>query len=437
LLLALLVLSGRRRQRSYRESEQGGINPRHHASSRAIALFIFLTLILVQTPSAAFAQDEGPAQPADGDEDEDNESDKPSSESGEADEASGSASPSEEPSTPPEPSNTTEGEPANREASSDSGESEQPLQDKNDSADTTGDISADTDSEQAPTVNAADAAALAHAVHQEHCARLAAGDKQQAASAILAVTPVWAEVDEVLDATGESYLVYWAGMLSLCLGQEPRGIADLKRFLSLEQGNSQFTMLVRDAERRLRRLGIKIPKASTVAGSGDATEQGRPFLLALGAGYQGLVQPSSDGSSYHYASFALDVSIKLVGPLRLDVLLRPALSDRAQAKEGDTTDHVRSLLWAFAVGPELQFDGPVRPRVGLFLQLAPNPSGTLGGPVFVGLAAGAGIDIPLGPLPLAVRIAGEVGGMASPSSEQTEHMLTVRGLAQLVLALGG
>ncbi|HCP48478.1 MAG TPA: hypothetical protein DIU15_20745, partial [Deltaproteobacteria bacterium] len=394
LLIVLFSLRGRRRDRWLQVRSPRPTSKGSHGSNRLYPLLVMGGFFAGQVPAAGQAETETSSQEGSASEDTGDDTD-----------------PDDAP-----PSNEPEG--SSPEVTSDETEQgEPPPSDE-------------------PEVDPAQTAALAHETHQEHCANLVAGDNLQAADAILAVTPVWRQVTEVHSATSESYLVYWSGMLSLCLGQERRGAEDLQQFLDLEKDNSQFTMLVRDAERRLRRLGITSAKPNSLRPGAESTDRSKAVSVALGAGYQGLFQPAGEQSIYHYGALAVDVSIKLVGPLRLDVQARPALSGRAQPRQGDSNDNVRSLLWAFAVGPELQFDGPVRPRVGLVLQLAPNPNGSQGGPVLVGAALGGGVDIPLGSSPLAVRVTGEVGGMSSEGDDVAVHMITLRGLSQLVVAFG-
>ena len=79
------------------------------------------------------------------------------------------------------------------------------------------------------------------------------------------------------------------------------------------------------------------------------------------------------------------------------------------------------------MGLVLQFETRVRPRIGLSVQLAPNPHGDVGERALVGGCLIAGLDIPLGRSPLSLRLGGEWGGLSG-------GFILARGLAELAFS---
>jgi hypothetical protein len=304
---------------------------------------------------------------------------------------------------------------------------------------------------------AAQVAIAALAIHDEHCARMA-GNRRENADALLAVAPVWKQVTDSYQSTGASYLLYWSGVLGLCLGQRDNAGDDLRAFLAQEGENPEFTGLTRDARRRLRRLGKgkvgglaggKTPmkarraaRAGSEKASGSATSTRRArrarwgplFMVGAGLGVQGLLTAGgNENEQFGYLALGLDVSLRIAGPLRFEVGLYPGISGPARNYVGDDNGK-RSLLWLLGIGPVLQFETKVRPRVGLAIQLAPNPDGDIGrgegggddaARVDGGAVITLGLDIPFGSSPLSLRLGSAWGGLSS-------GLLLARGMAELV-----
>ena len=286
----------------------------------------------------------------------------------------------------------------------------------------------------------AELAARAWEVHQAQCAEVAAGSDSSAADSMVEVTEVWREIIASYEKTGASFLLYWRGVLAECLGQPERAAEDLQLFVALEEFEDAFASQVRDSRTRLRRMGVQTtePTAEELASARELDKSDRAalakgsrslraaartaktpfFLLGFAGGYQRT-------AAYNYGLFGLDVSLKLVGPLRVEVSARGGVSVSYADDAGETSPTGRYLLMAIGVGPTLQFDGPVRPRVGIWFQLAPNGS-EIGGPkVLPGFVVHGGVDLPLRGSPVAIRPAIEAG-MLGP-------MPTVRGMLELVL----
>ncbi len=293
------------------------------------------------------------------------------------------------------------------------------------------------------------AALVAYEAHEENCAAVAAGDTNSAlAEQQIVVTSAWQSVVQAYDNTGRAYLLYWRGVLSQCLGQEDRAAKDLQLFVELEQFDDRFSALVKDAHKRLRRMKVEVrePGQAEIEAAKAAKEAGGdysiardarqlkpakrkttvPFgAIALGGGYQRL-------GPFNYALVSLELAVQLVGPLRLVGGVRPgwAISESISLTVDDeletTTEPTETrMLLNGAIGLELGFAaGPVRPRVALMAQFAPNltystleaEDGTVSDrpdwPAFLaGAVLAGGVDIPLSTDTVALRIAGEVGNL--------------------------
>jgi hypothetical protein len=283
-------------------------------------------------------------------------------------------------------------------------------------------------------------AARAWEVHQAQCAEVAAGSDAAAADSMVEVTEVWREIISTYEKTGASFLLYWRGVLAQCLGQPERAAEDLQLFVALEQLEEAFMPQVRDARTRLRRMGISTtePTPDELAAARELDRSDRTalargsrslkvaartaktpfFLLGFAGGYQRT-------SAYNYGLFGADVSFRLVGVLRIEASVRGGVAVSYTAESGEVEPTGRYVLTAIGVGPTLQFDGPVRPRVGLWFQLAPNGSEVGGPKVLPGFVVHGGVDLPLRGTPVALRPAIEAGMLGA--------MPTVRGMFELVL----
>ncbi len=293
---------------------------------------------------------------------------------------------------------------------------------------------------------AGDAAAAAYDTYQNHCADLAtsASDSQIAARQAL-VTDAWRSVVGAYDRTGQSYLLYWRGVLSHCLNQEERAAHDLELFVYLEQLNDDLAGLVSDARSRLKRMQVEIaePSEEERQAARAAKEKGgayhisrdskglkaarassRPvpaFLLGVAGGYQRT-------GAYNYGGFGIDGSFRLVRFLRLEIQGRGGVSVSYTDPLGQTAPVARYMLLSFGVGPMFEFSGPVRPRVGVLFQAGINPAG-VGDDVFLpGVNVHGGVELPLGASPVALRPYVEIGNLAT--------MFTVRAGLGVVIGVG-
>ena len=250
----------------------------------------------------------------------------------------------------------------------------------------------------AQAITPVEAAKAAYQVNEEHCAATVDDRTTVAAEALARATEVYADVSATYDASPEPYLLYWRGVLALCIGQDQRGLNDLIAFLDTEGIAASATDQYRDARRRVR---IVQRQALTSAGVWDP----HPWpLLAFGLG--GGVLGTLGGEDSAYGALATDVSVRLARPLRLALLVRSQWGERHRDNDGEEVEPAqRSFLLTTALGVALRNPGPVRGLVFLGAQVAPNPDGSVGGPVLVGPDLMVGFEVVLGREVLGVRLA--------------------------------
>ncbi len=131
-----------------------------------------------------------------------------------------------------------------------------------------------------------DVAQKADEVQAEHCPKLEADRISLAVQSMAAVSATWAEVDEVYQDRGTSYLLYWRGVLAQCLNQDEHARDDLRAFVAAAGDVAHLQGFVQDAERRLRRFsqptanGAASPVGTGLLGAGLAA--GAAVTTAVG-----------------------------------------------------------------------------------------------------------------------------------------------------------
>ncbi|HCP48225.1 MAG TPA: hypothetical protein DIU15_19455 [Deltaproteobacteria bacterium] len=255
----------------------------------------------------------------------------------------------------------------------------------------------------------------AQLVHSQLCAGIGK-DVSRAAASLSLLSDTWGEVSDAYEASSADFLLYWRGLLGQCLGQNELAGQDLLEFVRITEGKKDLLPLARDARTRLRRLGVRLPRSTKAAkrtspageeggaqttgtATADAASRsesswGQRVHIGLGLGYQRT-------ADWNYLVVGIDATIRIVGPLGIGILVRPGFSELVAPNP--------SLLFAFGVGPVVRIPGKVEPLFGAALQLAPNPGGGEGDAFLVGVAGIGGVEVPLGPSPLALRVAAEVG----------------------------
>ena len=99
-------------------------------------------------------------------------------------------------------------------------------------------------------------------VQNKHCADAYGRDTTRALQSIATVAEVWARVSEQYEKSGETFLLYWRGVLAQCMDQEERGLTDLKGFVAESGSSTLWVALVKDATRRIRQLERKTGTSS-------------------------------------------------------------------------------------------------------------------------------------------------------------------------------
>jgi hypothetical protein len=135
-------------------------------------------------------------------------------------------------------------------------------------------------------------------VQNEHCADAASNQETGGIRSISTVSDTWVRVSERYDQSGESYLLYWRGVLAQCMDQEDRALTDLKDFISRSEGNSLWATLIKDAKRRARQLGYKTAGARQ-SGVADPEAARKVIGFVLGAS----LAAGSAGSGIAAATF--------------------------------------------------------------------------------------------------------------------------------------
>jgi hypothetical protein len=147
----------------------------------------------------------------------------------------------------------------------------------------------------------------ADSVNQEFCIDIY-NKEGTMGSGMIKVAEVWRDLDESYTANEVGYLLYWRGALGQCLGSIDSAKTDLAAFIKSQGNSTMFATLVRDAQKRLRRLGMK--SQSTGGPAAELLRQDSALELRVRyAGGSGLHSlgctdsvDSEDGSVQHLNS---------------------------------------------------------------------------------------------------------------------------------------
>jgi hypothetical protein len=266
----------------------------------------------------------------------------------------------------------------------------------------------------------------AHGAHSVGCADVAGDQVGRAADALVLVATAYSKVHDSYESAPDpkpTFLLYWRGVLGQCLDRDGLAGKDLLAFIEAERDNAEYREQVRDARRRLRRLGRserethRTPAvAATTSSSPSAVATGPRFTLGAGGGYHRV---QAAGTGWNYGSATLQTSIRLTGPLALVIGGVLKVSDYARTSEGDVYEgadgsRMRSLLGLVRVGVLLRRPGPIRPVVSFLFQAGPDPLTALSGaPAVVGVVVQGGLEFSPGSAPLALFVRGEVGFLST------------------------
>ncbi|MEE2829029.1 MAG: hypothetical protein VX498_07570, partial [Myxococcota bacterium] len=143
----------------------------------------------------------------------------------------------------------------------------------------------------APSVDPMMVAIDAQAANQKFCADIYNAKVSRSSAALANVNDALVKVDKAYAESNAGYLLYWRGALRQCLNISDRAKEDLELFVEKEGNNVMFAALVRDAQKRLRRLGAAVK--STGGASADLVRSSRVLDLRLdvagGSGVLGLL----------------------------------------------------------------------------------------------------------------------------------------------------
>lgn len=117
-------------------------------------------------------------------------------------------------------------------------------------------------------VSADDLAIRASEAQVEYCAEIYGGDVGGAVAGYKEVSTIWGQLNTAIDVEPQPVLLYWSGLMAQCLGQDDRAVTDLRRFLGdfeeggALEGDSSFSTMRKDAQKRLKRLGVDVKGAA-------------------------------------------------------------------------------------------------------------------------------------------------------------------------------
>jgi len=118
----------------------------------------------------------------------------------------------------------------------------------------------------------------ADSVNQEFCVDIY-NKEGTAGNALVRVGEVLKLVDKSYKANEVGYLLYWRGVLKQCLRDYEGAKTDLAAFIKSQGNSTMFAALVRDAQKRLRRLGMK--KQSTDGPAAELLRQDSALELRV------------------------------------------------------------------------------------------------------------------------------------------------------------
>lgn len=131
----------------------------------------------------------------------------------------------------------------------------------------------------------------AQAANQKFCADIYNSKVSTSNNAYANVLAAMTKVDDAYAESNAGYLLYWRGALRQCLNNSDRAKVDLELFLEREGNNMMFAGLVRDAQKRLRRLGVA--RKSTGGSASELVRSPRVLDLRIdvagGSGVLGLL----------------------------------------------------------------------------------------------------------------------------------------------------
>ena len=133
------------------------------------------------------------------------------------------------------------------------------------------------------------AAVQAADTHAKYCGEGVDQTIESSGSAIAEVGKMWASLDGLPERTGATGLLYWRGLLAECLDRQDHAIADLTQFLEAHKHDTTWVEPVRDAIRRLQRMGVESEPSPTARPAGRILGFSLAGLMGAGSGVMGAL----------------------------------------------------------------------------------------------------------------------------------------------------
>ncbi len=173
-------------------------------------------------------------------------------------------------------------------------------------------------------VDVAGAALAAAQVHEAQCADTRGNDVSVFGAAMGRVSDALVQVSGAYDRSRDPSLLFWRGLLALCVGRDDVGAADLSAFLDAVGSQSAYADQSRDAQRRLRRVQVAADRGASsgpdpggiVAGAGMAAGAGAFAGLSSWQALE-LRTTTQNLQEGRYQTAEIDAAL-LEGPLQAD-----------------------------------------------------------------------------------------------------------------------
>lgn len=144
--------------------------------------------------------------------------------------------------------------------------------------------------------------------HDQHCSAVEGTNRTDSARAISEVSAVLADVSESWEESQETFLLYWRGVLSACIGRDADAASDLAAFVEDTDPDGPLSSLRGDARRRMRRLDARGVSRTRVRAPGSPAAAIAITLGGSGGALAGLaVWQGSESERLRAAVYSGDV----------------------------------------------------------------------------------------------------------------------------------
>jgi hypothetical protein len=206
-------------------------------------------------------------------------------------------------------------------------------------------------------VNVGAVALGAALVHEESCADTRGNDVSVMGTALSRASAALVEVSEAYTASGDPSLLFWRGLLALCIDREDVGTADLNRFLVSVQNDSAYAEQVRDAKRRLRRAEVTLDRSRPAGPNPGGMVTGAGLAAGAGA-FAGL--SSWQAIELRTATDNLELGRLRTSEIDYALVEGPLQADRDNAFLGLASGLAVGSLTSFIIAAATSTDAPTR-----------------------------------------------------------------------------